>query len=205
MKYRAFYSILIMATIAHLASAEAQLDWSQVDSSKLGFAYLNPEANFGAYKKVYIADVDVEFDEQWVRDFSGQGYGSYKKRIAQSYGEKLKDALSEALVNTSSFVVVDQRQADALVFLPKLTHLYIATPEAKGIRDTVLTVAGRAAVDITVYSPRDKQVWALFVDKRGTGRIPAAEATMQARIVNEKAFTRLFEHWSQIVVDYLAQ
>lgn len=202
MKSIALYFIL---SIAQLASAEAEIDWSHVDRSKLGFAYVNPEANFGLYKKVYIADVAVEFDEQWERKFSGEGYGSYKKRIALSYGEKFKSILSESLVSKGSFILVEKREEDALVVLPKLTHLYIEMPEAKGIRDTVMTIAGRAAVDITVYSPRHKQGWALFVDKRGAGRVPAAEATMPARVVNEKSFTRLFEHWSQIVVDYLVK
>ncbi len=192
------------ASVQGAGEGDGQFDWAAVDHSKLQFAFVNPEVDFSSYKKVYIAKVKIEFDEQWVREFGSRGYSKYKGRVEERYADRFRDILIEGIEKNTQWKVVNKRKNDALIILPKVTDLYINTPEEIGMRDTVITIAGRAALDLTLYSPRDKAVWALFVDKRNSARLSSAESTMRTRVANEKSFTKLFDAWVETVMEYVS-
>lgn len=186
------------------SDGDGQFDWSSVDQSKLQFAFVKPEVDFASYKHVYISKVKIEFDEQWVRQFGSSGYSKYIERVEARYAERFRDILIKGIEDNTRWKVVSERKKDALIILPKVTDLYINTPEEIGMRDTVITVGGRAALDLTVYSPRDKAVWALFVDKRNSARLSSAESTMRTRVANEKSFTKLFDAWVETIMEYVS-
>lgn len=185
------------------AEAGAQFDWSSVDQSKLQFAFVKPDVNFSSYKTVYISKVKIVFDEQWVRQFGSSGYKKYIERVEERYAERFKQALVKEIKEKTSWKIVKSREPDALIIMPKVTDLYINTPEEIGMRDTVITMGGRAALDLTIYSPVDKSVWGMFVDKRNSARLSSAESTMRTRVANEKSFAKLFSYWGETVMDYV--
>ncbi len=179
------------------------VDINNIDSSFFDLAYVRPDTDLSHYKKVFIGDVSVEFDKRWLKKFGGGDAQQYRKRTLKIYSKMLKKQLAKNFEDDFGVKVVSERGHDVLVVLPKVLDLNIIEPEAAELKDTILSWAGDAKVDVTVYSPEDKAVIALFVDHRQTKRFGFAEISMPTRLANERSFRKLFDKWSKNVVKQL--
>ncbi len=178
-------------------------DWSLVETNLLNFAFINPNYNIFDYQEIFIKQPEIHFDPSWEKKYSTGEKGHYQQRITLEYANLLKAAIADTFSKDSRFRIVNQRNENALVIIPKVLELYIEDPETVEIRDVFVAArAGNAKIDLVVFSPSDQSVLALFMDKRSTER-PRGLAISQARVRNSRAFSRLFSDWMADVVRVL--
>lgn len=178
-------------------------DWSLVDTNLLNFAFINPNYKIFDYQEIFIKQPEIHFDPSWEEKYGTGEKGHYQQRITLNYANLLKAAIAKTFSQDNRFKIVDQRNENALVIIPKVLELYIEDPETVEIRDVLVAArAGNAKIDLVIFSPSDQSVLALFMDKRSTDR-PRGLAIPQARLRNSRAFSQLFNDWTEDIVKVL--
>ena len=66
----------------------------KVEGSKADAAYRAPDADFSVYDRVYIADVQVAFKKDWLRDQNQTRMGA-ANRLTQEDADRIKAAIAE--------------------------------------------------------------------------------------------------------------
>ncbi len=189
--------------------AMAKMDLEEFDAgldmSFFDVGYVRPGFNLSQYKKVYIKDPTVEFSERWLKKFDTTQYVSYSNRIKKDYGAMLKEVLAKRLVKEADIEIVDQRGDDVLVLLPSLQNVFITNPETAGIKHTLFVYVGYAALELTVYSDKDQEVLAMFIDQRDSKKLGSQDHAVALRAKNERSFRSLFKKWAKQAVKHLQE
>ena len=187
----------------HPGEFTEDIDWTNVDTSILDVAYINPRLNFRHYKKIYIKQPEIHFHPNWVAKFGESKSSAYRQEVARRYASLLEEAIAETFSRDTHLSISDQRGDDILVIIPKVIELYIAVPDSVVNQDVIITTpAGSAKIDLVIYSPRDQSVLGLFMDTRSTSTPRPVEAS-KPRMINTRAFNRLFKEWSEDLVAVL--
>jgi len=188
---------------AHQQKFEEHFNWQDVHNNILDFAYINSQHDIREYKKVFINTPEVTFQSHWLNEHGDFKTAGYRQRVAQEYSELLVKAISKHLVNDMGLQISTQRGSDVLVVLPKLLDIYIDHPDLGGVQDVLLVnPAGKAKLDLIMYSPKDEAVLAYIEDTRGTGD-PKVIVPSKPRTINTRAFAKLFNEWSQDIVQVM--
>jgi len=195
---------VVMVCSSAFAEKDQKFDWDHVDKGVFDFAYVNPDVSLSKYTEVYISDPKVSFDDTWLNEYR-EASKTYRKRIKKAYGENFKEALIKAIEKKTKFKVVSKKTADTLVIIPKIEKLDIKTPDLSGHKESLVKFAGFAVADVTVFSPKDKAVAALFVDKRNTPPFTSSEAISKIRNSNERSFAKLFGKWSKNIAEAVSK
>jgi len=177
-------------------------DWSSVDTSILTFAFINPKHSIFDYKEIFIKKPEIQFDPRWEAKYGKGETNSYRETIQADYASLLKKAVANKFSKGLPFEIVEERTENSLVIIPKLLELSIDFPDTVSIRDVVTSrPAGSAKIDLVIYSPSDKAILALVVDKRTTASPKGNNGT----VINRRAFSKLFNDWASDIVEVLAK
>ena len=192
-------SILSQKAIAS-QYVDENYDWSAVDTSILKFAFINPKHSIFNHKEIFIKQPEIHFDPKWEVKFGKGITNSYKETTSADYASLLKKAVANKFSRDMQFEIVEERTDNSLVIIPKVLDLYIDFPDTVAIRDVVTSrPAGSAKIDLVIYSPSDKAILALVVDKRTTANPKGNDGS----VINRRAFSELFNDWARDIVKVL--
>jgi len=175
-------------------------EWESADQNAFDFAYFKPDSMLSTYREVYISPAKVAFGERWLRTKGKRASEAYLSGIKERYAETFRLELVKQLEASGDIKVVAKRNKNALVLLPKIEKLEINVPDTPGFKEVMAKFAGYAVVDLTFYSPREKAVVGLIVDRSNTPPFTASEALSRMHLANERSFRKLFKKWSKHIV-----
>ncbi len=193
-----FSLILVLAFFVHSAWSNEELP--PMDNPDFDEFYLASSFTIPKGKSVYVTDVAVEFEYDWLQEYRARTTPHYKNRIKKKYGETMREQLIVALKN-SGWDVKKEKTADAIVLNPKLVELNIYAPNEPGIRQVIIRNAGHAKLVLTFETP-DGSPFMKIVDKSMT-RESVGSPIVANRANNHRYFKLLMEHWSGKSVKYL--
>jgi hypothetical protein len=153
---------LIAAATPTLAQEAEKIDpfagLKKVEDSKAGVAYIDPEADFGVFKKVAISDPYVAFRANWRRDVNRNRVRpiseSQAERIRADVARLLKEVFVERLEKDGGYEVTKYTGYDVLLVKPALIDLDINPPEASptaGASASMSASTGAATLYIELF------------------------------------------------------
>ena len=150
--------------------------------------------------KIYVADVDANFDRDWLMQFQTETTKKYRSHIEEEYANMLKGHLIDKL-KASGWTVVDSAQSGALTLKAEFKDLHINGPEKRSMQNIMVHSVGKASIVLTVEDT-NQQPFLVIEDRRNAGGI--AGGLMETdRAMNYSLFSKLARQWSATFVAYL--
>jgi hypothetical protein len=197
------------ATLATTATFAAEPAWDslvEVNSRRMGNAFLLPGADFRPYDSVMLDEPEVSFRNNWLRDVNRSNRGA--GRVSQSDADRI---LATTATNTTDIFTAEFERAgfkiatkpgpNVLRVRTGVVDLFVNAPDVPtaGRSRTFTTNAGEATL---VMEARDSMTNALLgrvIDRRET-RGTGGGMTMQQtnRVTNTADFRALARRWAQI-------
>ena len=182
----------------------------RVENSKLAMAYIDPNADFSAFKRVKILDPLVAFRSNWRRD---QNRGRSRnvrvrdmERIRADMASLFKDVFTEVLEAGGRFEVVDENGDDVLLLRPAIIDLDIAAPDTMsgGRSRTFSTSAGAATVYLELFDSGSGDIIGRAADRRAIRR-SGGNVNWSNRASNSADMRRLLRRWADLLRSFLDQ
>ena len=115
--------------------------------------YRSPDADLGHYNRVYIADIEVAFKDDWVKDqnrdtrrashrVTQQDADRIKAAVSEAFGEILTEELEEGGYQVVEQVAQAESTDDLLLLRPAIVNLDVSapdTPDPLGLPSSILT------------------------------------------------------------------
>ena len=174
-----------------------------------GMAYIDPEADFGVFRRVAILEPHVAFRSNWEREqrrtrasrISARDMERIKADTAALFNSVFSERLEQA-----GYEITDQADYDVLVLRPAIIDLDISAPESRsGGRNTQFaSTAGGATLYVQLFDAVSGEIIGRAADRRVTGR--AGGTMMWAnRVTNMAEGRRMFGAWADRLVAFLDQ
>jgi hypothetical protein len=170
-----------------------------VPKSKVGMAWVDPEADFSIYKRFAILDCQVAFKKDWQN--KNRVSDKDAKRIKDGVAKLFRDVFVQVLQEKDGYPVVDGAAPDVLLIRPAIIDLEITAPdkmEAGRSRNFVAS-AGSAVLFIELYDSVSGDILARALDRstpRNTGFM-----NLGNRVQNSAEARRVFTAWARLLRD----
>jgi len=185
-----------------------------VEGTQVDAVYKLPDADFGQYDVVYIADVEVAFRKDWLKDQNRSG-PSLGHRITQEDADRIKQAVAadfteiftEELVKGGYTVVASPAEAnptdEVLVLLPAIVNLDVSAPDTgtAGRSRTFTASAGSMTLYMEFHDAVTGALLGRVVDSReamDTSRMQIANS-----VTNKADADRMLRKWAKKLVERL--
>jgi len=167
------------------------------------FALAN-NVSLSSYRKIFIEEPMVTFDNRWLKDHRTKVSGHYKKQIPQRYGHVMKEQLEKAITKQGQFTLVDEKSGDTLILRINITDLDIRGPDSGHNIKTYVNEAGDATLIANIVNSNGKLL-ARFKDHRETrDRSIGNHLQRTSRVENQRDFRILMRNWSRKMVEHIA-
>jgi hypothetical protein len=180
-----------------------------VEGAQMGMAYIDPNADFGVFKRVMILDTFVAFRSGWERD---QRRGTRGVRITANDMDRIKSdvanlfqqVFTETLEADDGFEVVEQADHDVLLLRPAIIDLDISAPDtmSAGRSRTFTASTGAATLYIELYDSVSGQIIGRAADRQAT-RNAGGTVSWSNRVTNTADARRMFGGWANTLRDFL--
>lgn len=197
------------AAVGTTMAAAAEPVWDslvEVNSRRMGSAFLLPGADFRPYDSVMLDEPEVSFRNNWLRDVNRNTRGG--RRVSQSDAERI---LATTATNTTDIFTAEFERAgfkiaktagpNVLRIRTGVVDLFVNAPDvpSAGRSTSFTTNAGEATL---VMEARDSQTNALLgrvIDRRQTRGTGGMNNMSQSnRVTNTSEFRALARRWAQI-------
>jgi Protein of unknown function (DUF3313) len=178
----------------------------EVNSRRMGAAFLLPGADFRPYDSVMLDEPEVSFRNNWLRDVNRNTRGA--RRVSQSDADRI---LATTATNTTDIFTEEFERAgfkiakapgpNVLRIRTGVVDLFVNAPDVPtaGRSTSFTTNAGEATL---VMEARDSQTNALLgrvIDRRETRGMGGMNNMAQTnRVTNTAEFRQLARRWAQI-------
>ena len=181
----------IVALTGACASSQQQ-DLPEVDKDGLELvkdtrhsaAYVDPDADFSEFNRVTIADVEVAFRKNWLRD-QNDTRASLSRRVTQEDADKIKAAVAEEFtrvfteeLENGGYEVVDfggfeNSASDLLVLAPAIVNLDVTAPDtmSPGRSRTYAASTGSMTLYLEFHDSVSGALLGRFVEDKARGDI----------------------------------
>lgn len=193
--------------------AEDPTSWDglvEIEASSVGAAFINPEADFGVFRRVGILEPHVAFRSNWQRD---QNRGRRSHNVRASDVERIKsdvaalfmDVFTEQL-EAAGYAVVNYVDDDVLILRPAIIDLDITAPDTRraGRSRTYTANAGAATLFIEMFDSLTGDLLGRAIDRRSARR-GGGFAVQANRVSNRAAARREFRVWANTLIEFLDQ
>lgn len=180
----------------------------RVEKSRVERAYIDPDANFGEYRRIKILHPYVAFRKNWRRDqnrdrsqrISARDVERIKTRVARLFAE----VFTKTLESHGRFEIVEETGEDVLILRPAIIDLDIAAPDTLSTnRETTFTTsAGAATLYLELFDSVSGAIIGRAVDRRSV-RGAAGSLAWTNRGTNVAEARRLFGGWAELLRDFL--
>jgi len=170
---------------------------------KIAAAYVDPDADFGAYNKIMMLDCHVAFKKDWEK--THQSAGSHM-RVSSSEMEKIKtevaimfrEVFAEELSKDGGYEIVDDAGEDVLLVRPAIIDLDISAPDTMtaGRSRTYTTESGAATVFVELFDSETGDILARAADRKVAGRV-GGYLSYTNRVTNQADARRMMRGWAK--------
>ena len=185
-----------------------------VEGTQADAVYKLPDADFGQYELVYIANVEVAFRKDWLED-QNRDRVSVSRRITQEDADKIKQAVAEEFTKIFTeelqkggyTVVASPSEAgpadDVLALLPAIVNLDVTAPDTMtaGRARTYTTSAGSMTLYLEFHDALTGALIGRVVDTQAgwdSGRMRITN-----RVTNTAEADRMLREWAKKLVKRL--
>ena len=181
----------------------------QIEDSAVYSAFINPEADFGAFSRVGILEPHVAFRSNWQRDQNRSRSRNVRtsdmERIKNDVAGLLKDVFTEQL-EAAGFEVVNYVGDDVLLLRPAIIDLDVTAPDTQraGRSRTYSAGTGAATLFLELFDSATGDLLGRAIDRRTAGR-SGGFATVSNRVTNRADARREFRAWADKLIEFLDQ
>ena len=215
MKFSAFINlpvfIFLMAVSSLPATAEETPEVTvdglyHIKDTNLAIVYIQPDADLGQYRRVYLLDAYVAFKKNWQPDQNR----SMVHRINADDMAKIKAELSSLFqdvftktLQESGYELATERAEDVLMIKPAIINLDLIAPDttSAGSTHSYSESAGKMTLYLELYDSVTNDLIAKALDRkkdRQTGYFK-----WQDRISNRAAANRILQVWANVLKEGL--
>lgn len=207
----AAFALVVATPTTALAADDEKVDpfagLKKIDESKVGVAYIDPNADFSVFKRVAISDPYVAFRSDWRRDQNRNRIrpitAGQADKIKADVSSLLKEVFTERLEKDDGFEVTKEAGYDVLLVKPAIVDLDINLPESgvAGASATLTASTGQAVLYIELFDSVSGDILGRAADRQSAqtnrhfGLAGPAFGEAQAR--------RIFEGWADTLRAFL--
>lgn len=186
----------------------------RVDNTRVDALYVNPDANFSEFRRFAIADVDVSFRRNWLKD-QNQSRRQLSRRVSQEDANKIRTSLADSFrrifteeLEKAGYAVVDPAVSenvtgDLLLLHPDILDLDVTAPDiASPDRVRTYTACGCSmTLSLELYDAMSGTLLARITDRK---KAPDQRPMRITNSVTNKADAdRIMRRWANMLVDKL--
>lgn len=181
-----------------------------VAGAKVQAAYIDPNADFGVFRRVAIQDPVVSFRSNWQRDQNRSRMQNVStsdvERIKADVAKLFKEVFKERLEMNDGYAVVGEAGEDVLVLRPVIIDLDIAGPDIPGggRTRTYTTTTGAATLYMEVFDAVSGDIIGRAIDRQVV-RSPGSRLTWSTSVTNAQEARRMFGKWADQLRGFLDQ
>lgn len=179
----------------------------RVEGSRLGAAYIDPEADFSAFRRVAILDPIVAFRSNWLRDANRSRAHNINSRdmdrIKADMQSIFRTVFTERL-EAAGFQVVNTADFDVLVLRPAIVDLNVTAPDVpRGGRTRTYTASsGAATLYLQLVDSVSGDVIGRAID-RSVARNAGQQLQWSNRMTSRQDARRAMGRWADTLVEFL--
>ncbi|MEE4278367.1 MAG: DUF3313 family protein [Halieaceae bacterium] len=184
---------------------------SRVDNTQGSLVYVDPDADYARYRRVFVAPLNVDHIEIVQ---PGRGVSAVSRvnrdwelddedrsRLQQEFAETVRKAIKDG----GSFAIADARGDDVIVIDAMITQIAPTAPrddvQSRGTRSTIITEgAGSISVAIVLADGDSGEALAIIKDTRDG---QSGFGTINNRVTNLAELRRHFRSWGTQLSDGL--
>jgi hypothetical protein len=207
----AIFAVVAAAPTPALAADDEKVDpfagLKKIEESKVGVAYIDPNADFSVFKRVAISEPYVAFRSNWRRDVNRNRVrpisAGQADRIRADVARILREVFTERLEKDDGFEVTKEAGYDVLLVKPALIDLDINPPETTtaGASATMSASTGEAVLYIELFDSVSGDILGRAADRQGANTNRHFGLSTQA--FNEAQARRIFEGWADTLRNFL--
>jgi hypothetical protein len=206
---RILFTALALAVAAPVLAASPSWDGlTEVNSRRMGTTWLLAGADFRPYKKVMIAEPEVAFRNNWMRDVNR---GRSARRVSQADADRILATVATNLTDVfaqeftrAGFDVVTKPGPDVLTLNVDIINLFVNAPDtgSSARSQSFTTNAGEATIVLEARDSETRALLARAVDRRQTQN-NVGMGTQANRVTNTADFRRLAQGWARTTASKL--
>ena len=185
-----------------------------VHGTKADAVYKDPNANFGQFDRLYIAEVRVAFRKDWLKD-QNQGRRSVSRRLTQEDADRIKDAVAREFerifaeeLTEGGYLVFDSGDTtsadeDLLLLRPAIVNLDVSAPDTQSPGRTRTYTA--SAASMSLYMEFYDSITGALLGRVMDSQAARDNGYMQITnsVTNKAEADRMLRKWARLLVDRL--
>ena len=205
--------VFLLAVAPAVAQQAAQASYDglvPVEGAKVHAAYIDPDADFGVFRRVAIMDPFVSFRSNWQRDQNRSRTQTVRtsdmERIKADVAKLFKEVFKERLEMNDGYEVVGEVGEDVLLLRPAIIDLDITAPDVQsaGRTKTYTANTGAATLYIELFDSVSGDIIGRAVDRQVV-RSSGNRLTWSTSITNAQDARRVFGRWADQLRGFLDQ
>ncbi len=179
-------------------------------SKRVDALYWSPDADLSRYQRVHIADIEVEFRDNWQRDQNRSRRGT-TDRVTDEHAEEIRTELARDMrdifteeLEAGGYSVVEDSGADVLLLQPSIVELDVFAPDVRqkqpGRGSSFTEQPGRMTLNLDLADSSSQDVLGRMIDQRG-GRTAHVQRTNS--VTNRAEAQRVLRSWATYVRETL--
>lgn len=205
-----FCCTLSLAAFADETASKSFDSLITVEDAEMAVAYIDPDADFGAFTKVMILEPYVAFQSNWERDqrrgsrgTSGRVSARDMDRIKADVASMFREVFTDVLEANDGFEVVDESDYDVLLLRPAIIDLDITAPDTNsaGRSTTFVASAGAATVYIELFDSVSGSIIGRAADRRAARN--NSRMSWSNRAMNRSEGRRMMTVWAERLRTFL--
>ena len=172
-------------------------------------AYVDPDADFGAYNKIMLLDCYVAFRKNWRRDQRRTGSmitvtKGDMDRIKTGVAELFDEVFTEELSKDGGYEIVAAAGEDVLLVRPAIIDLDVTAPDTStpGRSSTYTTTSGAATIFIELYDSETGDILARAADRRIAQHM-GGNLSYSNRVTNRADAKKMMRVWAKALRERL--
>lgn len=187
---------------------------NRVENTRVDALYVNLDADFSEFKRFAIADVDVSFRRNWLKD-QNQTRRQLTRRVSQEDANRIRTVIADSFrrifteeLEKAGYAVVDPAASenvtgDILLLHPDILDLDVTAPDiASPGRVRTYTACGCSmTLSLELYDAMSGTLLARITDrKKALDQRPMRIANS---VTNKADADRIMRRWAKMLVDKL--
>jgi hypothetical protein len=200
--------LMLMTAIPGHAQDISFDNLERVENSEMAVAYIDPEADFTVFRRVFILEPEVAFRANWQRDQqrnrTSRVRASDMERIRADVGVLLKEVFVEALEANDGFEVVDEVADDVLLVRPAIIDLDVTAPDTNsaGRSRQFSSTAGAATLYVELFDSVSGKIIGRAADRR-VARRAGGQMMWSNSVTNRAEARRMFRVWANRLREFM--
>lgn len=214
-----FTSLIVVAGLALTACASSEVSrestlthdgLKRVAGQDFAEVYLRPGADLAHYEHLSLAQCEVNFRKNWLRDqqrdsrtlssrVRQEDADRIRQRIASACDEHFRAALERAPAH--ALVEAAPNGEDVLILRPSIVNLDIHAPDVQGAGRTrsFTTSAGEMTLNLELVDALTGEVQGRVVDRRRG--VEHSQLQWTSSVTNRAEFERILRRWADVLRD----